>query len=361
MGSVSPLLAIAEEIENRCQKDSWQKKPEFIWLGTKKGVERSVIEKIGWTYIPIYSGKWRRYFSLANLSDLLKVVFGFFQAIYFFIKYRPDLVLSAGSFVALPVVAAAKITGVKTVLHQLDLKPGLTNRLAAPFATAITVAFPETKKFFNEKKSLLLATPVRKIFYSGTKEQAKKDFGFDSNEPMILVMGGSLGAEKINDLIFENLPELLEFCQIAHVLGKGQKAVWENKQAFGVKAEKYKNFEYLEENLAAAYAAADLLVCRAGLATISEIMALNLVSIILPIPNNQQEENAKYLEQKGAAVVFDQQKGKDEEFVEIIKKIIFNENIRIKIKSNLAKLAVPEPTAKYVDWLLSWVKINSKQ
>ncbi|MFA6537472.1 MAG: UDP-N-acetylglucosamine--N-acetylmuramyl-(pentapeptide) pyrophosphoryl-undecaprenol N-acetylglucosamine transferase [Patescibacteria group bacterium] len=351
MGSVNPLLAVCQEIKERENKKQSSAKTEFFWLGTKNGPEKEILVAQGYHYYPIQSGKLRRYFSLNNFVDPFRIFIGFLQSLFLLKKYRPDLILSAGSFVAFPVAMASKISGTKMILHQMDLRPGLTNRLCAPLATKITVAFAETQKYFSKKKSLLLATPVRRLKFADNLDLAKKQLGLFSSWPTVLVIGGSLGAEKINELIFQNAPDLLEFCQILHVVGKGNQVVWKNKKDFPEKAERYFAWDYLSDNLGFAYQASDLLICRAGLATISEIIALRLPAMVIPIPNNQQEENAHFLAKKGLAVVFDQTKIKNEEFVQAVKKMLFQRNISDNIKENLKKIAAIDPTGEYVDFL----------
>ena len=192
MGSVYPLLAIrAELIEQKICSD-------FVWVGTKDGVERQILEKEMMPYFSINAGKWRRYFSGKNFFDWFNVLIGFFQSLKIIIKTKPDLILTAGSFVGVPVVLAGWLLRRKIIVHQQDLKAGFANRLMAPFASKITVSFDYSLKFFPARKTVLTGNPVRRQVIGGQKQRAKEFFGLEDNLATLLVMGGSQGAAEIN-------------------------------------------------------------------------------------------------------------------------------------------------------------------
>src|SRR6056297_179313 len=199
-GSVSPLLAVAEEFFSR------EKEVDFIWIGSEKGVERDMVEykdfkgrKID--YKIICAGKWRRYFSLKNFFDLFKLGFGFFQSLFLVLKYRPDLVMSAGSFVSVPAVWAAGFLRRPILIHQQDVRPGLANKLMAPFARVITTVFQESRKAYGAK-----ARVVGNIIRKNLDMEAKDNyFKVREDTPILLVVGGGTGAKFINDLVEKNL------------------------------------------------------------------------------------------------------------------------------------------------------------
>ena len=331
IGSVSPLLAVREELIKQ------QVSAEFIWIGTENGLEREILAEEDIPFFAIKSGKWRRYFSLNNFFDLFRFVFGFFQAIKIIRTFKPDLILSAGSFVSVPIVIAGALFHTRIIIHQQDLTPGLANRLMAPLAAKITVTFEESLKYFPAGKTVLTGNPVRSKIIFSDKESAKQHFGLEVGLPTVLVMGGSLGAEAINKLLFESITKMIEFCQIIHIVGKGNMVEWTDKEKFGSLAGRYHSFEYMFLELGQAYAAADLVVCRAGLATLTELCFLGKPTVLIPIPNNQQEENAGYFDSKNAVVVFAEAESSSEKFIDLIKNLLADSGSLIRLGDNMKR------------------------
>ena len=229
-GSVAPLLAVAEELNNPINPPAplcKGGKYEFLWLGTKYGPEKEMIastsfgagEKAGIKFRAISGGKWRRYFSLKNFSDLIKIKIGFWQSLWIMIKWRPDLVISAGSFISVPVVWAAWVLRVPILIHQQDVQPGLANKLMAPLAKVVTVTFEKSLNDYG-KKAVWLGNPTRRsLEIPNPKFQIQN---LNNNLPVVLIVGGGTGAEAINDLVWQSLGELTKFCQIIHITGKNK-------------------------------------------------------------------------------------------------------------------------------------------
>ncbi len=347
IGSVSPLLAIKDKlIEQKICSD-------FLWIGTEGGIEKQIIEKEKLPYFSVKCGKIRRYFSLKNFSAPFLTLFGVFQSLKIIWKYKPDAVLSAGSFVGVPAVIAARILRRKTFIHQQDIRPGLANKLCAPWATTVTVSFEQSKKYFSAAKTIVTGNPVREKIFNGRKDEAIKKFGLEADLPTLLIMGGSLGAEKLNELVFGAVPYLIDFCQIIHITGMGQIIDWEDKEKFGVRASRYHSIEYLYDDLVEAYAVADLVVCRSGMSTLTELAALKKAIVTIPIPDNQQEENAQYFDSKNAIVILDQEKTSSNDFFIIIKGLMENVNSLERLRDNIAPVMISEATKRYVDLLVS--------
>ena len=274
---------------------------DISYIGSKKGIEKEMIEKISDVkYYAISSGKLRRYFSWENFVDPFKVLKGIFDSYRILRKERPDFVFSKGGFVSVPVCIAAKLLKIPTALHESDLTPGLANKINIRFCNHIFTTFEDTLKYLPKEKASLIGAIVRDDIYKGKKEQGYQFLGFDSSKPTILVMGGSLGAKVLNDYIFNNISQLTEKYQVVHLVGKGLV----NKE---LNTPGYRQFEFLSEQLFDIFSITDFTISRAGSNSIYEYLALNIPSILVPLGINQsrgdQIENAKFFEKNNFSKV----------------------------------------------------------
>lgn len=350
MGSVYPLLAIRDAlIEQKMCSD-------FVWVGAKNGIEREILTNEQMPYFEIRAGKWRRYFSRQNLFDWVNVIIGFFQAFFIIIKLKPDLILTAGSFISVPVVFAGWALRKRIIVHQQDLRLGLSNRLMAPFADKITVAFDYSLKYFSAKKAVVTGNPVRQQVFSGNGERAVQFFNLEKGLPTLLVMGGSQGAQEINNLLFETIPQLILFCQIIHIVGRGNVVEWENKNDFGETGRRYHPHEYLEKELFDAYAIADLVVCRAGISTLTELSAVGAPTIVIPIADSQQEDNADYFNGKNAIILLNQKKINAIEFVATVNRLLGEEDSRRRLGENMRAVMENNASARYLELIQEIIK-----
>lgn len=318
LGSVSPLLAIAEELNNS----------EFLWVGTNKGLEREIVERENIKFKSIVSGKLRRYFSFRNFIDPFLIIIGLFQSIFIMIKWRPNMIITAGSFVSVPVVIAGWILKVPSLIHQQDVRPGLANKLMAPFAKKITVSFEKSLADYG-KKAVWTGNPTRhNLEISNNKPKMTNYFDLQNDLPVVLVMGGGTGAKGINNLISNGLDELTKFCQVIHITGKNK--------VEKIKVKNYYFFESLNiEEITEAYRLADVVVSRCGMGSLTELSCLGKPSILIPIPDSHQEENAEVFAEKDAAIVLDQKKITPEELSNKIKNILNNREIKEKLSNNI--------------------------
>jgi UDP-N-acetylglucosamine--N-acetylmuramyl-(pentapeptide) pyrophosphoryl-undecaprenol N-acetylglucosamine transferase len=295
-GHVLPNVAVIEGFKEKYPNT------ELLYIGSKNGPEKVLAEKAGVLFEAVACGKLRRYLSFENVKDFFRVPVGIFQARKILKEFKPDKVFSKGGFVSVPVCVAAWSLKIPVVLHESDFSPGLANRISAKFADTICVSFEESKKFFRKKNVKVCGNPVRKMIFGGKKEKGFTLTGFTPDKPVLLIMGGSLGAKQINDLTFNNLPELLKHCQVVHITGKGKGSINHVRE----KLKDYKQFEYLHEELADIYAITDLVVGRAGANTLAEISALGLPSVLIPlsldVSRGDQIENAKIFEEKEMAI-----------------------------------------------------------
>ena len=333
-GSVTPLLAIVDELEG--------KNFEFLWLGTRQGMERAIVEKENILFKTVAAVKLHRFVSLYTLGYTLlaPIIFlaGLIQSVIIVIKFHPDWIVTAGSFVSVPVVWAGRILGKKILVHQQDARAGLANRLMAPFASVITVTFKKSLKDY-EQKTRWVGNQVRS---KKLKIKSKKFFNLDSGLPLIFIFGGSGGARFINELIADSLPELTEFCQIIHVTGAGKQS-----KDTPVSVKNYYTYEFLDvEKMAEAYQRSDIVISRCGLGTLSELSFFGKPAVLIPMPDTHQVDNAVIFQEESAAVVLEQSILEKNFFIKKIKELLadkakqklFANNIKKIIKTDAAKV-----------------------
>lgn len=293
-GHVTPNLALLP----RLKAEGF----EIHYIGTANGIERALIgEQEGVTYHIISAGKLRRYFSIQNFTDPFRVVKGMFQARRVMKAVRPDAVFSKGGFVSLPVVLATP-RSIPVVTHESDYTPGLANRIIAKRADRICVTFEDTLKLVGQK-GVHTGTPIRPELYGGSKTEGLHILGFSGEKPVLLVMGGSQGAQAVNDAVVAALPRLIETFDVVHLCGKG-------KLPKGPCGNCYAAYEYMSEELPHVLAATDIVVSRAGANSVFEFLALAKPALLIPLPlaasRGDQILNAGYFEKRGYAAVLDQ-------------------------------------------------------
>ena len=277
---------------------------EVHYIGTADGIERTILsERKDVTYHIISSGKLRRYFSWKNFTDPFRVMRGLFQARRVMREVKPAAVFSKGGFVSVPVVIAAHGKHIPVVTHESDYTPGLANKINAKFADKICVTFEDTLAHVGAK-GVHTGTPIRPELYQGDKERGLAFQGFDDKKPVLLIMGGSLGASVVNDAVRAALPKLLISYDIVHLCGKGK--VEERLNQPG-----YRQFEYVNEALPDVLAATDVVVSRAGANAVFEFLALSKPALLIPLPRSasrgDQILNAGYFARKGFAMVLEQE------------------------------------------------------
>ncbi len=342
-GSVTPLIAVAQNLESRYQNEI-----EFLWLGTNNGPEKKLVSRYNTKFIAIPAGKWRRYFSWRNCLDIFKIIAGFICSFFIIIFYQPKVIASAGSFVSAPVVWAAWLLRRPSLIHQQDVAPGLANKLMAPFAGIITVALDKSLNDFPPQKVKYVGNPYRQEILNGSKERAFQFFGLEKDWPVILVIGGGTGSEFMNHLIVEALPELTTFVQVIHLSG-------ENK-SLGAKSDRYQQYSFLQEELKDAYATADLVITRAGMGVLTELSILGKPSIIIPIPDSHQEVNADYFAKRGAAIVLPQNNLTPRILAEKIKDLIAHKD-KLSLYQEKIKTIMPiDATQRLADIIYSYCK-----
>lgn len=253
---------------------------EIEYIGSKKGIERDLIEKEGLPYFPIASGKLRRYASWNNVEDVFRVVGGVFDALAVLKKQKPDIIFSKGGYVSVPVALTAALLGIPFIGHESDLTPGLANKIAARYAKKMLVTFPETKAYFKDK-GVVVGSPVRDTLFTGDRAKALEFLGFTEDKPILLIVGGSLGAVILNQLVWDNLDVLLQDYQIVHLIGK------DNGDPDKRDGAGYRQLEYAGPQMKDILAASDYIVSRAGSNSLFEFLALKKPNLLIPLDFNQ--------------------------------------------------------------------------
>lgn len=307
-GHVTPNLALIPKL----QEQDWN----IDYIGSKDGIEKTLIKEVAIPYYPISSGKLRRYLDIKNFQDPFRVVKGIAQAYFLIKKLKPRVIFSKGGFVSVPVVIAGKLNRVPVLIHESDYTPGLANKIASKFATKVFVTFQEAEPFFPKEKVLHTGSPIREDILNGSKQKGLQFLDFTTDKPIITIMGGSLGSVKLNAVIRENLDQLLQNYQIVHLCGKN------NLDATLEKRKGYCQYEYINEELPDIVAATDLVVSRAGSNSIFEWLALRKPMLLIPLSSTvsrgDQILNANSFEKQGFAAVLEEEELTNETFLQHI-------------------------------------------
>ncbi len=292
---------------------------EVRYIGTYSGIEKRLVTDAGIPYDGIASGKLRRYFDLKNFTDPFRVLKGYAEARKLIRKYKPDVVFSKGGFVSVPVVYAAHHAKVPVVIHESDMTPGLANKLCYSSAEKICCNFPETLKLLPEGKAVLTGSPIRRELLTGEKETGLQYAHFTGEKPVILVIGGSLGSVAVNKAVREALPELLKTYQVIHICGKG------NLDESLIGTAGYIQFEYVDAPLRHLFAAADLVISRAGANTICELLALKKPNLLIPLSaaasRGDQILNADSFAEQGFSLVLKEEDLTPESLLSSVQKV----------------------------------------
>lgn len=310
-GHFYPLIAVAEEI-NKQVKEGRLLPVELFFMSDSPYDGEALLEN-NISFIKISSGKMRRYFSILNFFDLFKTFFGVMSATIKLFRIYPDVIFSKGAYTSFPVLFAARLLRIPIVIHESDSVPGRTNAWSGKFAKRIAVSYPETERFFDAKRVAYTGNPVRKEILQATTSGARQFLHIEENIPVILVLGGSLGAQIINEQILNILPQLVEKYFVIHQTGKAniedvsktaEVVLMENKNK-----DRYKPYDYLNNlDLSMSAGSASLIISRAG-STIFEIANWGVPSIIIPIADSNgdhQKENAYNYSRSGGATVVEE-------------------------------------------------------
>lgn len=349
-GHIYPALAIATQLREKYQA-------EIMFLGSDDGLETVIVPAAGFRLATIKAGKLRRYISWQTITGVLRVPMGMIQALGIVRKFRPQIVFTSGGYVAVPAGLAARLNRVPLFMHQQDVPPNLSNKLVAPLATRISVAFADSLAFFPARKTLQLGNPIRQPMLDVREtapQEARKTLEFEEQEPLLLVTGGSQGARHLNQIVCEALPDLLAHCQVLQISGKelyNETRELSNSILAHLEEplkKRYRLVAYLNEDMPLALQAADLVLCRSGASTLSELAVLGKPSILVPLPpaigSSPQEANAEMFERKAAAVVIKDHDLKAQELVEQVRCILSSSTRLEAMAAASNSFAMPQAT-----------------
>lgn len=295
-GHVTPNIALIPKLR--------ELEYEIYYIGSYNGIERKLIADFDIPYYGIATGKLRRYLDIKNLTDPFRVLKGYSESKKYLKQIQPDIIFSKGGFVSVPVVRAASALGIPCVIHESDMTPGLANKLCIPIAEKVCCNFPETIPMLPEGKAVLTGSPIREELARGNKIAAYDLCKFTANKPVILVVGGSLGAETINKTVRDALPKLLLDFQVVHICGK------DKVDNLMLNIDGYKQFEYVKAELKDIFAMCDIVISRAGANSICELLALKKPNLLIPLSahssRGDQILNAKSFESQGFSLIIDE-------------------------------------------------------
>ncbi len=349
-GHIYPLLAVAENLKKTAEDI------ELFYLGPANPLNDE-FKKLDIKVYTLASSKLRRYFSLANFLDIPKFILSIFQAMFRLYFLMPDIVFSKGGPGSFAVILAARFYFIPVVIHESDSIASLTNRLSAGLAKKIVISFENTTSYFPKKKTKLTGNPIREELLEKLPEQnkAKTELGFNPEEPLVLIFGGSQGARRIDNFVLENLETLLAATQIYHLTGTNK--LEETKQTssaiLGGLGDNLRKRYLLAgrlrtDEIKIAMNAADLIISRAGAGAIYEIAAFQKPSILIPLSgsaNNHQKNNAYEYAKKGATCVIEEENFKISIVLMQIKNILKDENLMQKMKEAAQKFSKTEAAA----------------
>jgi len=349
-GHIYPALAVAAQLRQEYQA-------EILYLGSDDGLETELAPAAGFALATVKAGKLRRYVSWKTITGVVRVPVGMAQAGGIVRRFRPQLVFTTGGYVAVPAGLAARLNSVPLLLHQQDVPPNLSNKLIAPLATRISVAFADSLAYFPARKTLQVGNPVRQAILDmrqTTPQQARSTLGYAEQLPLLLVTGGSQGARHLNMVACRALPGLLGHCQVLQISGK---ALFEETRKLAEEVlagmdeasrRRYRLVPYMDAEMPTALQAADVVLCRAGAATLSELAVLGKASILVPLPpaigNSPQEANADMFGRKQAAQVIRNADLEPQILVERVIAIITSNTLLQSMAHAALALAKPQAT-----------------
>jgi len=361
-GHTFPIIAIIRELRRIYPEKDLQ----LLYVGPEDEWS-SYILKEGIEVKTIFAGKIRRYFTIGalfkNIIDILfKIPLGILQAFFHIFFWAPDLIFSKGGYGSLPVALSGWILQVPIFLHESDKTPGLANRILGKLSLEVFTSFPETE-YFSQDKIILVGNPIRKKLLEGSLREAREYFKIMSGKPVILVLGGSQGAQRINEVILQLLPNILGSFEIIHQTGK--KNFEQTKKEANVMTPKkleqfYHPFPFLEEKeLILAYLAANLVVGRAGSGTIFQIAALGKASVLIPLPEaaqNHQLKNAYAFAKNGAAIVIEESNFTPGFFFEKLKSLLSRPQELERMAQRAREFAKPRAARIIAEYILGYLK-----
>lgn len=366
-GHVYPLIAVANELKK--QSEQLNLALDVRYFGGAREYAQEIVSS-GMEFVPIMSSKLRRYWSPLNLIDGLKFLLSLIQVGWRMFWFMPDVIFSKGGPGALAVVLIGKFYFIPIVIHESDSKPGLTNRISGNLSKKIFLAFASAGEDFKNQEIIeVVGNPVRNSLFEqvsgSSQEEAKKNFGFNPAEPLVFFLGGSQGAEMLNNFVLDNLEEFIREFQVLHQVGPKNYPSYKNEFEFmtkdwsDIEKSRYRYQGNFSDNMGDALLAADIVVSRAGSGTIFELAAFGKPSILIPLPNaanDHQKENAYLYSQTAAAIVIQEENMLGNLMLEEIKRLLGNPQKMAEMGSAARSFYRPDSAGIMAKHLLTYMK-----
>lgn len=371
-GHIYPGLAVADEL--KAAAHSQGKDIQICWIGCSKGMDRKIVEKATGPdskatvdrFYGIPSGKLRRYFSMKNFSDLFRIAGGFFAAFHILHKAKPALLFSKGGFVSVPPCIAAKLLHIPVYTHECDFTLGLANRLNFKSADGLFVSYEETKLKFSEedqKRVIVTGNPVRPVFYNTNPDKGRTFLGIKdkTEKPILLVLGGSSGARQINELVYNSIDFLCRNFIVVHQTGLVNGDDNKSKELVEKYGDSYKPYNFIYQEMPDVVSSSDIILSRAGANSICEAAVLKKPMVLIPLcgsgTRGDQVDNAKFFEQKNAAMVLIGNDADPAHLEEALTKLL-DKKVRDNYEKALEAIMPEKIPSKYISEILL-EKINS--
>ncbi len=356
-GHFYPLIAVAEEL-NKIIKEERLLEPR-IYFASDDSYDKNLLFENKIEFIKTPAGKARRYFSILNITDIIKTAVGIFFTFFKIGRIFPDVIFGKGGYASFPTILSGRILGIPIIIHESDSAPGRVNKWAGKFAKKIAISYVETAQFFPEGKTALTGNPIRRGVATALKNGAHEFLRLEESIPTILVIGGSQGSEFINNTLLDALPDLLTKYQIIHQTGRQNfESVKETAEIVLEKSkfkDRYKMFDYLNDlAMSMSAGAASLIISRAG-SSIFEIAEWGIPSIIIPISdsnNDHQNKNAYYYARSGASILLKEENLSASIFISEINRIMSEPNILQRMSQKAREFAKPNAARKIADEII---------
>lgn len=357
-GHLYPLVTVVEYI-----RDNTNEKVEFTYYGPKNDLEKQVMEKYNIPHKGVLCGKLFRYMTFQYIIEILKLPVGIIQSLFYMLVYMPDVVFSKGGFASVPIVIAARVYRIPVLVHESDSIPGLANKFLGSISNKVAITFERARIYFPVHKTVLTGVPVRKDAIGGDPQVARDRLNIKKEvKPVLFIIGGSQGAQLINEKILLNLKELIKNYQIVHQTGKAHyEFAKQEAQRMGYKMghDDYYPLPFISDGLKDILALADVVISRAGSTAITELAANKKVSILIPITksaNNHQRINAFEVSKVGGAVVLEESNFRKSMMMHNLNKLINDEELRTKFSENIGKFYHPDAAEKISKELIEMAK-----
>lgn len=358
-GHVNPALNIAETLKKR------NPKTEIMFIGTKRGIESSLVPKAGYKIDFVEVSGFSRSLSLKNIKAAWHALTSVSEAKKIIKKFAPDLVIGTGGYVSWPTVKAASKLGIPTLIHEQNAFPGVTTKMLSKVVDKVCISFDGSEKFFDEAQRHKLVLTGNPVIVDGiSRSEARKKLGISENEPYILSYGGSMGAEKVNELVFAMMEYYSVPNKVRHTHAIGRVGYTKFSELAKEKGfDKQENLEISEYiyDMSLRQAAADVIICRAGAMTLSELAIRGRAAILIPSPNvteDHQYKNARLLADAGAAIVYRESEIDGKLLAKAVEDLLTNQNKRIRMEESVKAFGMPDSIELIVDNALSLAKRN---